>query len=226
LKKIGIVSLAFNDTEDVCEMFGTLKMCINFEEHFVLCIDKNEQEDLSLKKWCYDNAVFCQHVNGEHAIPTCNWAAKKIFENGCEYFLLLHGDMRFDKYPDWLDKLHCFMEQNQKIGRASACNWNHKDLTENVKGSGFSPDMFSAKVYDTLMEKDGYFWDEEFIGVGLWADIDMNRRLLKHGFEVWTCADSKVWHKRGGNRSRYDTHLQDCKNATKYHEKWKDNVLY
>ena len=197
-----------------------------FEEHFILCVDKNEKEDLSLKKWCCDNAIVCQHINGEHAIPICNWAVKKVFENGCEYFLFLHGDMRFDKHCDWLDELYRFMEKNQQIGRASACNWNHQELKENIMGAGFSPDMFSAKAYDVLEEKDGYFWDEEFIGVALWADIDMNRRLLNNGFEVWTCATSKVWHKRGGNRDRYDTYLQDCKNATYYHKKWGDNKLF
>lgn len=219
----------FKDTDKVISMYDDLiKSDFDFDANPKALMDMSPEweRDTKIKEFCNNKGIM--HLGHKDNLPEAYTETLiKAVELGCDYWFWIHSDMKFSEHPDWINELIKFMETHPKCLKACSVSYNIKDTNKDETPANSVPEMVRVKdAKEILYDVDGYFCDPNFKGVGLWGDIDINRRIRTRGKETWLVAKSKVWHDGMGNRGRFDLRKEDQMNVDYYFRKWKDTERY
>lgn len=163
--------------------------------------------------WWVDELVVDQGVSLAEALNMC---FRRLLADGYEYIGWIHPDMRFED-PEWLTGLLHELRCWPKVGKVCAANTRDM-LPEDMIDGHEQCYLIRASVLREI----GLF-DEQFVGIGGWEDVDMHRRILNAGYRVCLTPRSLVFHEGMGTRSRRDTTAEQIHNAGVYRAKWGNN---
>lgn len=135
----------------------------------------------------------------------------------------IHPDMEFPEVG-WSEKMVQHMQKNQDIGKLSVRIAGADDGAGDSSGNQ-CPWIISRSVCEKLIEKDGFVFDENYIGIGGYEDWDLARRLVGMNYRVWITNDTRVKHVGAGTRFApgRNTNPEMHHNAMVYQKKWGTN---
>jgi GT2 family glycosyltransferase len=130
----------------------------------------------------------------------------------------VHPDMKFE--DKWLSELVAAFEKYPEAGKV--CSWNPCTQGEPLSDKPMPGHQQAYIIRKSVLFQIGLF-NEEYLAVGGWEDIDMNRRILLDGFRVLIIPSSRVWHPGMSTRSLTDHSKAASYNTKLYRKKWGDS---
>lgn len=139
------------------------------------------------------------------------------------YICHIHPDMEFPE-EGWSQKMVDVMRKNPDIGKLAVRIAGADDGAGDGPGNQ-CPWMMHRSTLEKLIEKDGYVFDEKYIGIGGYEDWDLARRLVNMNQRVWITNDTRVKHVGAGTRfgEGRNTNREMAHNAAYYQQKWNTN---
>ena len=176
----------------------------------------------------------CAKENGWDAVvePSQHltvWLNRCVKAVDADVYVWVHDDMVF--YDGWLDNMLAFMEKHPDVWYAAPHNWHNPARPQNY-GDPFDDSYWltnrvavdadevqqymvdhvdeyevgsalPACIRREVFEELGYY-DERFILIGGYEDLDMQRRVAQHGKTVAIYHGSVAWHRGMGTRDPRD----------------------
>lgn len=139
------------------------------------------------------------------------------------YVCHIHPDMEFPEVG-WAEKMLEHMQKNQDVAKLGVRIMGQDDGAGDSSGNQ-CPWMMHRSILEQLIEKDGFVFDEKYIGIGGYEDWDLARRLVAMNHRVWITNDTRVKHIGAGTRfgPGRNTNPEMHHNAMLYQQKWGTN---
>jgi len=222
---VGLLLITYNDEENLEQMLPTLEATLDYPT-IVHVIDMGSTDcsvkiiadwyELQTNSNLMDLSIDRRHKL-ESLSKTMNSGFKYLMSRQeCNYIGWIHPDMEFK--TGWLSQLVSVLNVYINIGKI--CSWNTRcplpDTIEPISGH-----EQCYIVRRGVLLKIGLF-DERFIGIGGFEDLDLNRRILIEGWKVALAPTSLVYHSGMQTRSKRDTSAEQIYNRQWYQTKWGD----
>lgn len=226
---VGLLLITYNDVENLQKMLSSLEATVDYptvlhvidlgstDGTYDFLLDWQQSMFLSRNMFLTDIVVEAWSKL-ESLTKTMNAGFKHLMSRQeCEYIGWIHPDMTFES--GWLSELVSILLYHPEVGKV--CSWNTRE------GYAQSDELVPGHEQAYLIRrgillKIGLF-DERFIDIGGWEDIDMNRRILQEGYKVAKAPKSNVFHKGMATREKRDTTSEQLLNKSFYKKKWGDN---
>ena len=225
-KYVGLLLITYNDKENLEKMLCSFEDTIDYPTvvHIIDMGSTDGTYELLLEWQKATTVSFLVDITIEHwyelefLTKTMNQGFKHLISRQeCEYIGWIHPDMVFE--AGWLSHLVAVFQNDASIGKI--CSGNTRDGLPD--SASIVPGHEQAYIIRRgVLLRVGLF-DERFIGIGGWEDIDMARRIIQEGWRVCISSSSKVWHKGMATRERRDTSEEQIHNTNEYRKKWGDN---
>lgn len=144
------------------------------------------------------------------------------------YLAWVHADMVFHE-QGWLGKLVDILKADPTIGKLGPDNHDAPALPpeQRLRAGNQCPWIMPVDALMALWEKDGMFFDEQFVHCGGYEDWDLNRRLIGLGRKVLIANDVRITHQGMGSRTQEHAETRGYHdagriNAGLYQNKWGD----
>lgn len=201
---IGIVVLSFNDAKYALECVKSIE--INTEEKVVLVVVNNgcNKENTDILNMIKFPAKFI-HLEENVGLPKgYNIGMKYVFENGCEYVILLNADT-IVKTKEWIGNMKCVFEKHSDAGMVGAMTNHISSKHQNIvrcgnklpnkhiksRWLGLGLTMIPKKVVDEV----GYL--DENMGYGGCVDREYSLRLRLAGYNLYVDGYTFIFHYEG-----------------------------
>ncbi len=157
-----------------------------------------------------------------------------------EYVICMNNDVIV--YPGWLEAMLEAFEatQNPSVGvvmpalmketrdAREALKIEKPDITQNKGILGPQAEfgslwMMKRELLEQLKDKDGYYFDEQFL-VGFKEDRDLWKRVRREGYETYRTHNTRVFHQGGMSMSKIENKKEfTAENKLKFEKKWNIN---
>lgn len=235
---VGFLTVSYNDVQLSEKMYTSLVSSIAPLTAWGLQVVDGGSTDGSVKFWgskspligpaaCDDMKVFYPKRVPEdyRSLAVClNDGIDAFLRNpGINYICHIHPDMEFPEVG-WSDKMVQHMKNNPDVAKLGVRIMGADDGAGDGPGNQ-CPWMMHRSVLEKLIEKDGYVFDEKYIGIGGYEDWDLARRLVAMNYKVWITNDTRVKHIGAGTRfgPGRNTNREMSQNAAYYQQKWGTN---
>lgn len=221
----GLLLITYNDAENLEKMLPTLEATLDYPT--VIHVIDMGSTDCSVKiiaDW-YElqnntnliDLSIDKRDKLESLAKTMNSGFKYLMSRQeCNMIGWIHPDAIYEK--GWLSQLVSSLQCYTEI--AKICSNNSRDGYSALE----TPYPGHEQIYiirrGTLF-KIGLF-DESFIGIGGYEDLDLNRRIIQEGWKVAIDPNSNVNHLGMGTRSKRNTSQEQMHNRGVYYAKWGD----
>jgi len=222
-KYVGLLLITFNDADNLEKMLPSLEATVDYPMCLTICDIGSTDETISIiSNWknknnnIYDINVFLRE-RLESLTKTMNHGFKHLMSRQeCDYIGWIHPDASYEE--GWLSQLVSTLQEHPEI--AKICSHNSRDGYSSLE----APYPGHEQVYIIrrgILFKVGLF-DEAFVGIGGFEDLDLNRRIIQEGWKVAIDPKSNVNHTGMGTRSKRDTSQEQMHNRGVYFNKWGD----
>lgn len=218
---IGIVIINWNSFDFTHDCLKSLED-IHYKAISVILVD-NDSSDNSLEqlKAAHPWIVTVENTRNLGFTGGNNSGIRKALDLGCDYILLLNNDTQVE--PDFLDILVSKLESNSNIAAAQPKIYYESDrnLIWNAGGKYSPLFTYPSTIGENKIDNESYQiskptdWitgcaflirssvvrevglTSELYFYGCFDDVDYSMEIRKRGYELFFCADSKIYHAVG-----------------------------
>lgn len=234
---VGFLIVSYNDLKLSEKMWPSLVSSIPVNTAYGIQVVDGGSTDGSTKFWqtkssiigpCEEN-TFTTFPNRKpedyRSLAVCLNDGMTAFLRNMQinYICHIHPDMEFPEVG-WSQKMVECMQKDSTIGKLAVRIAGADDGAGDGPGNQ-CPWMMHRSTLEKLIEKDGYVFDEKYIGIGGYEDWDLARRLVNMNYKVWITNDTRVKHTGAGTRfgEGRNTNREMSHNAAYYQQKWNTN---
>lgn len=222
---VGMLLITYGDNDNLKTMLPTFEATVDYPTylHIINYYTENDCYDL-LRDWAENQQnkyIYSIGINQLYNLESLAKSLNRGFRflmsrQECELIGWCHPDALYE--PEWLSNLVSVLNTAPTIGKV--CSYNTRDSLP-VSDYLIPGHEQIYLIRRGVLYKAGLF-DEQFIDIGGWEDIDHDRRVIQEGWGVVISPTSKVNHFGMGTRSKRDTSQAQKHNAQVYHNKWGD----
>lgn len=225
-KYVGLLLITYNDEENLKRMLPSLEETVDYPTYLYVCdMGSSDSSAELVEKWYEENSntnIYGMTIKKweylESLTKTMNHAFRELMcRQETEFLGWVHPDAEYKE--GWLSQLISTLQRYPNIGKI--CSYNIRD------GLPQTEELIPGHEQIYLLRKGVIFkiglFDEQFLDIFGWEDIDHDRRVIQEGWGVFIDPKSYVHHFGMGTRSKRDTASGQMYNASLYTKKWGDS---